>query len=99
MRLTDKQIRTIKEEVHRLFGPGAPVWLFGSRVDDQARGGDIDLLIEADIDPEQALKLELRLYNRLIRRLGEQRIDIVIHRTATPRLPIHEAALTTGERL
>lgn len=99
MRLTEKQTRVIKEEVGRIFGPDAPVWLFGSRVDDNARGGDIDLMIEADLDPEQALKMEMRLYNRLIRRLGEQRIDIIIHRTASPALPIHEAALTTGIRL
>ena len=99
MRLTDRQIRIIKEEVHRLFGPDTAVWLFGSRVDDSARGGDIDLMIEAALGADEALEKELRLYNRLIRRLGEQRIDIIIHRTATPRLPIHEVALTTGKRL
>lgn len=99
MRLTEKQIRIIKEEVQRLFGVGASVWVFGSRVDDTARGGDIDLLIEADAQSEEALDKELRLYARLIRRLGEQRIDIIVHRTGAPYLPIHEVAQQTGERL
>ncbi|WP_421620812.1 nucleotidyltransferase domain-containing protein [Alkalilimnicola ehrlichii] len=99
MRLTDLQIKIIKEEVGGLFGPDAGVWLFGSRVDDHARGGDIDLMIEADQDPEEALEKELRLYSRLIRRLGDQRIDIVIHRAAAPRLPIHKVAMSTGKRL
>lgn len=99
MRLSDRQIRIIKEEVHRLFGPDTAVWLFGSRLDDRAKGGDIDLLIEAALDPDEALQKELRLYSRLIRRLGEQRIDVIIHRMATPRQPIHEVALTTGRRL
>lgn len=50
MRLTDRQIKDIKEEVARILGPDAEVWLFGSRVDDNARGGDVDLMIEADVD-------------------------------------------------
>ncbi|RLK48382.1 nucleotidyltransferase-like protein [Alkalispirillum mobile] len=99
MRLTDRQIKIIKEEVARILGSDAEVWLFGSRVDDNARGGDIDLMIEADVDPEEALQRELRLYSRLIRRLGDQRIDIVIHRSSAPRLPIHEVAMETGKRL
>lgn len=99
MRLTDRQIRVIKEEVAGLFGPDTPVWLFGSRVDGMARGGDIDIMIEAPLDPHEALEKELALYARLIRRLGEQRIDIIIHRTNTPMLPIHQAAITTGRRL
>lgn len=99
MRLTDRQIRIIKEEVQHVFGVDTQVWLFGSRVDDSARGGDIDLMIEAALEPDEALESELRLYSRLIRRLGDQRIDIVVHRATTPRLPIHEMALKTGKRL
>lgn len=99
MRLTERQIRIIKEEVLRLFGSAAQVWVFGSRVDDSARGGDIDLLIEADTSPKEALDKELQLYARLIRRLGEQRLDIIVHRIGAPFLPIHEAAHQTGKRL
>lgn len=99
MRLTERQIRIIKEEVQRSFGPIAQVWIFGSRVNDSARGGDIDLLVETDADAEEALDKELKLYAGLIRRLGEQRIDILVHRTGTPHLPIHEIAQQTGKQL
>ena len=44
MRLTDRQIKVIREEVARILGPDAEVWLFGSSVDDNARGGDVDLI-------------------------------------------------------
>ena len=48
MRLTKQQIHTIAQIVSRLAGTGATVYLFGSRLNDQAKGGDIDLLIESD---------------------------------------------------
>ncbi len=48
MRLTDQQIQIISETVSRLAGTASRVFLFGSRIDDQAKGGDVDLLIETD---------------------------------------------------
>ena len=45
MRLTPPQIDAIIQTVSRLTGGTAEVFLFGSRLDDRARGGDIDLLI------------------------------------------------------
>jgi len=49
MRLTPPQIHAITETISRLAGGTAEVFLFGSRLDDRARGGDIDLLIETNI--------------------------------------------------
>ena len=46
MRLTPEQVTIIKKAGAETFGDSARVWLFGSRVDDHKRGGDIDLLIE-----------------------------------------------------
>jgi predicted nucleotidyltransferase len=99
MRLTERQIRIIKEEVNTIFGSDTPVWLFGSRVDDAKKGGDIDIMIEADLDPDEALGKEMKLYGRLIRRLGDQRIDILIHRLDAPILAVHQMAIATGMRL
>lgn len=99
MRLTERQIQIIKEEVAGLFGPDVSVWLFGSRVDDAKKGGDIDIMIEATLDPDEALEKELKLYARLARRLGDQRIDVLIHRTGTPMLAVHQGAVASGVRL
>lgn len=48
MRLTETQRHSIKSAVTSVIGEESRVWLFGSRVDDTQRGGDIDLLIETD---------------------------------------------------
>lgn len=48
MRLTKQQTNIITQTISRLIGTGAAVYLFGSRLNNQARGGDIDLFIETD---------------------------------------------------
>jgi len=44
MRLKSWEVEAIRDEIRSLDG-AAEVYLFGSRVDDKARGGDIDLLV------------------------------------------------------
>ncbi len=48
MRLTKQQTHIITQTVTRLIGIDAAVYVFGSRLNDQTKGGDIDLLIESD---------------------------------------------------
>ena len=96
MRLSDEQKRIIREEVTNAFGPEAEVRLFGSRLDDTRRGGDIDLYIEAPGNERELLDRELDLYARLQRRLGQQRIDIVVHGQGQQLRPVDRHARETG---
>jgi predicted nucleotidyltransferase len=101
MRLTQQEIQIIKSSVHEVMGENASVWLFGSRVDDSKRGGDIDLFIETDLyDPaEKALKTA-QLWAKLQLRLGEQRIDIVLAATNFEEQElIEQVARKTGKHL
>lgn len=99
MRLTQDQIAAIHEAVAGVFGDRAQVWLFGSRVDDNKRGGDIDLLIcPQPGDNDQLLRRKIRLLGRLEQALGERKIDIVIEQPADAR-PIVRVARETGVRL
>jgi len=96
VRLTQEQLQAIKEEARSIFGTDVQIWLFGSRTNPDARGGDIDLYIETDGPSKEALQKELRLHSRLLQRLGDQKIDIIVHRKGTPYLPIHQEALEEG---
>ena len=44
MRISEDEMRHIKESFALLFGEGE-VYLFGSRTDDSLKGGDIDLFL------------------------------------------------------
>lgn len=96
MRLSEQQRKVIRDEVARSFGAGAWVHVFGSRLDDAERGGDIDLYIEAEGTAEELLDRELTLYALLQRRLGEQRIDLVVHGRGQPARSIDRHARATG---
>jgi predicted nucleotidyltransferase len=97
MRLTRQQAEAIRQAAHQAFGSGTAVWLFGSRVDDSKRGGDIDLLLRPQ-QPDQTLTRKLKLLRLLEQQLGERKIDILIETPDDPR-PIVRIAHETGVRL
>lgn len=51
MRLTSQQVHLILDTVRACFGADARVSVYGSRLDEAARGGDIDLLVETARPP------------------------------------------------
>ena len=67
MRITPEQIAAIRIGVTQLAGDAARVWLFGSRVRDEARGGDVDLLVEPDVAVAEPAQLSARLASRVYR--------------------------------
>lgn len=72
MRLTTSQIACIREGAAKHFGSASHVWLFGSRVDDQLRGGDTDLYIEPETqDPASLVDAKLNFLSEMHRRMGE----------------------------
>lgn len=96
VRLTEWEIETIRSTVKRLFGKRARLILFGSRTDRQARGGDIDLMIETDERLPDRAALAIRLTSELQRQLGDQKIDVIVVDPDTPLQPIHRIARQTG---
>lgn len=74
MRLRPEIKAFIKESAKTLF-PEAEIYLFGSRVNDNALGGDIDLLILSERKIEQKLIRSFRI--NFYKRFGWQKIDVV----------------------
>ena len=45
MRLSKKEIQIILRVAQEIYGEGVEVYLFGSRLNDETKGGDINLLV------------------------------------------------------
>lgn len=74
MRLTVNEISTIKRAVFE-HDKNAEIYLFGSRVDDSAKGGDLDILVMSKVlDFEMKLKIRIDI----LKHLGQQKLDLII---------------------
>ena len=99
MRLNPEEIAAIKRLIAEAYGPEAVVRLFGSRVDDRRRGGDVDLYVETDATgPYTADDLHalFRLKDRLERALDERKVDLLVKRRDREPRPIERIARRTG---
>lgn len=96
MRLDTATQHIIKTEIANLLGTGITVRLFGSRADDEQRGGDIDLLIESPVPLENRVEIECRLAARLYIKLGGRKVDVLIKDSVTPLKPVYQQAMLHG---
>ena len=93
MRLKDYEQAAIISTVNSL-DIHARVYLFGSRVDDSKKGGDIDLLVMSDtLTRDDTRTIKMKLYELL----GEQKIDILL--AANDSDPFVKLARETGVKL
>jgi AcrR family transcriptional regulator len=101
MRLTAHEVAAIRTTAVAVFGPDAVVRLFGSRIDDARRGGDIDLHVEVPVgDGASDLEdLRFRFVDALHGAIGEQRIDVVVRTMDAAVRPIDAIAYEQGVRL
>jgi len=102
MRLTSREIVAIEQAARETFAPRSTIRLFGSRLDDARRGGDIDLIVEppAPLTPQELVERRTRFIARLYRLLGERRIDVLIVPAGLPDdRPVIQAARRDGRLL
>ena len=96
MRLNTDQVRSIRHAATEAFGAGVEVWVFGSRADNQRKGGDIDLLIRPDPAADgHPFARKIRMLSLLERALGERKVDLVIEQEQDSR-PIVTIARESG---
>ena len=90
MRLATEEQSVIRHAI-ALADADAHVYLFGSRADDTAKGGDIDLLV---LSKKIDIMAKLDILTQLHQQLGERKVDIAIYPDGTrpfPRMIMQEA--------
>ncbi len=95
MRLSKDELNAIREEIFRQDAQ-AEAYLYGSRTDEGARGGDIDLLV---VSEKLGFRDVVRLRTRILDRIGWQQLDLVVKRREQLTEPLAAVALETGVKL
>jgi uncharacterized protein len=95
MRLDECERKALKYSLADFEGD---VYLFGSRLDDTKRGGDIDILLlpkTTAANPSGPLKLSLRIQTKFFS-LCEQQLDVVVY---SPDNPFCKEIIKSAQRL
>ncbi|MFM8454999.1 MAG: nucleotidyltransferase domain-containing protein [Gammaproteobacteria bacterium] len=101
MRLTQKEFLFLKTKFQECFLAEDGLWLFGSRVDDTKKGGDIDLYIETYFNTaELAYKAQIKFLVAVKTAIGDQKIDVVLRLMNSDYFTnIYDLARTTGIKI
>ena len=99
MRLTPAQIDTIKSTAQDVLGQGVQVTLFGSRVHDDQKGGDVDLMVEVLQAVQEPALMAARLASRVSRSMHGRKVDVLLKAPNLLEQPIHRIATQEGVRL
>jgi len=99
MRLTELQIQTIRQLALDFAGSRSRVRIFGSRLDDAARGGDLDLMLELPDPVDNPALMAAQMSARVSRLMHGRKVDVLLSAPNLMRLPIHEVAFREGKLL
>ena len=96
MRLSTAQRLALKQRFSDELGPDCEIRIFGSRADDGARGGDVDLLVQCPRRLDRKVWLAARLAAGAERLLEGRKVDVLLVDPDTSLQPVHQAALRDG---
>lgn len=99
MRLRDTEKSAIKALAQELFGEEAQVVVFGSRLDNTIKGGDLDLLVTTSRQLDNPVLSAAQMSVKVSRLMDGRKVDVLIQAPPLKTLPIHKAALESGQRL
>lgn len=97
MRLSREIRESVIQYAKEYFGNNIKLYLFGSRVDDNKRGGDIDLLI--DTTEKIDTKAEINFLRAIYKNITSRKIDLLIKTPYKQDKPIYHTAINEGIRL
>ena len=99
MRIDHQTAKEIPKLAEDIFGQPVEVRLFGSRLDDQARGGDLDIYIESTSVVDRPAYLSSVLEARISRLLNGRSVDVFLKAPNLIETDIHRIAKEQGELL
>ena len=99
MRLTYDQIQVIRQLAYQLAGRQSRVRVFGSRLDDAAHGGDIDLMLEVPEPVDNPALMAAQMSAHVSRAMHGRKVDVLLSAPNLMRLPIHDIAFKVGKLL
>jgi len=79
MRLKQKLVQSIKNSIYASFG-FVDIYLYGSRTDDNKRGGDIDIAIDTEISKKEFRKSKVRFIMEMMKQNLDLKVDLVKYR-------------------
>lgn len=97
MRLSAQHITAIRAAIGSIASDVTAIRLFGSRLNDEMRGGDVDLMVDVDRPVEHPAELSARLAVRASRAIGGGKVDVVLRAPNLTQTSIHRIALEEGE--
>lgn len=92
MRLTYQEAEAIKQSFLDVYESGE-LYLFGSRLDDDQKGGDIDLYLCPE-SRDNSLESKLKFLVEVKQKIGDQKIDVIVAKN--PERFIEKEASSTG---
>ena len=99
MRLTDSQIQDVRQLACQVAGHQSRVRVFGSRLDDTAQGGDLDLMLELPEPVDNPALMAAQMSAQVSRVMHGRKVDVLLSAPNLKRLPIHEIAFKEGVEL
>lgn len=96
MRLTDDQTRVICQIARQVAGRQSRVRVFGSRLDDTAHGGDLDLMLELPEPVDNPALIAAQMSAQVSRIMHGRKVDVLLSAPNLLRLPIHDIAFKKG---
>lgn len=73
--------------------------VFGSRLDDAAHGGDLDLLLDVPVAVDNPALMAAQMSARVSRAMHGRKVDVLISAPNLMRQPIHDMAFNEGKLL
>ena len=96
MRITIQQQMLIKQIVNDLIAGNPKITLFGSRVDDYLKGGDIDLMITLKDKTNNPAEISAKIAAKITRLFHGRKVDILLFAPNLQEQSIHDSARENG---